>query len=73
MGLTQYTFGVENVKMVVNLALARGNLGREKCGIIPIRGHSGVQGTAECGVDPDPSEGRRNQARATIQIAPARA
>lgn len=53
MGLTQYTFGVENVKMVVNLALARGNLGREKCGIIPIRGHSGVQGTAECGVDPD--------------------
>ncbi len=53
MGLTQYTFGVENVKMVVNLALARGNLGREKCGIIPIRGHSGVQGTAECGVDSD--------------------
>ncbi|HZS37531.1 MAG TPA: molybdopterin-dependent oxidoreductase, partial [Polyangia bacterium] len=53
MGLTQYTFGVDNVKMVVNLALARGNLGREKCGIIPIRGHSGVQGTAECGADAD--------------------
>jgi molybdopterin-dependent oxidoreductase alpha subunit len=53
MGLTQYAFGVDNVKMVVNLALARGNLGREQCGIIPIRGHSGVQGTAECGVDAD--------------------
>ena len=53
MGLTQYAFGVDNVKMVVNLALARGNVGRDKCGIIPIRGHSGVQGTAECGVDPD--------------------
>jgi molybdopterin-dependent oxidoreductase alpha subunit len=53
MGLTQYAFGVDNVKMVVNLALARGNVGREKCGIIPIRGHSGVQGTAECGVDAD--------------------
>jgi molybdopterin-dependent oxidoreductase alpha subunit len=53
MGLTQYTFGVDNVKMVVNLALARGHLGREKCGIIPIRGHSGVQGTSECGVDPE--------------------
>jgi molybdopterin-dependent oxidoreductase alpha subunit len=53
MGLTQYTFGVENVQMVVNLALARGNIGREKTGIIPIRGHSGVQGTAECGVDAD--------------------
>src|SRR5262249_41554919 len=35
------------------LALSRGNIGREKTGIIPIRGHSGVQGTAECGVDSD--------------------
>ncbi len=53
MGLTQYAFGVDNVKMVVNLALCRGNIGRDKTGIIPIRGHSGVQGTAECGVDAD--------------------
>lgn len=53
MGLTQHRFGVENVKAVVNLALARGNVGREKTGIIPIRGHSGVQGTAECGFDAD--------------------
>jgi molybdopterin-dependent oxidoreductase alpha subunit len=53
MGLTQYTFGVENVKMVVNLALARGMIGRPHCGIVPIRGHSGVQGTAECGADAD--------------------
>ncbi|MFZ5471168.1 MAG: FdhF/YdeP family oxidoreductase [Myxococcota bacterium] len=53
MGLTQHRFGVDNVKAVVNLALARGNVGRPKTGIIPIRGHSGVQGTAECGVDPD--------------------
>ena len=53
MGLTQYEFGVENVKMVVNFALARGMIGREKCGIMPIRGHSGVQGTAECGADAD--------------------
>ena len=60
MGLTQYTFGVENIKMVVNLALARGNLGREKCGIIPIRGHSGVQGTAECGVDADKLPGSQD-------------
>lgn len=53
MGLTQYEFGVENVKMVVNVALARGNIGRPKCGIMPIRGHSGVQGSAECGADSD--------------------
>ena len=53
MGLTQHRFGVDNVRAVVNLALARGMLGREKCGIMPIRGHSGVQGGSECGVDPD--------------------
>jgi hypothetical protein len=53
MGLTQHRYGVDNVKALVNLALARGALGREKCGVIPIRGHSGVQGGGECGVDPD--------------------
>jgi predicted molibdopterin-dependent oxidoreductase YjgC len=51
MGLTQYEFGVDNVKMVVNLALARGMIGKTHCGILPIRGHSGVQGSAECGAD----------------------
>jgi molybdopterin-dependent oxidoreductase alpha subunit len=53
MGLTQHHFGVDNVKALVNLALARGMVGREKCGIMAIRGHSGVQGGGECGVDPD--------------------
>ena len=53
MGLTQHRFGVDNVKALVNLALARGMVGREKCGIMAIRGHSGVQGGGECGVDPD--------------------
>ncbi|MGH9668543.1 MAG: molybdopterin oxidoreductase family protein, partial [Terriglobales bacterium] len=53
MGLTQHRFGVDNVKAIADLALIRGNLGREKTGIMPIRGHSGVQGGGECGVDPD--------------------
>lgn len=52
MGLTQHTFGVDNVKAIADLALIRGNIGREKTGIMPIRGHSGVQGGGECGVDP---------------------
>lgn len=52
MGLTQHRFGVENVKAVVNLALARGMVGREKCGLMAIRGHSGVQGGAEVGAVP---------------------
>ncbi|MHB8586351.1 MAG: FdhF/YdeP family oxidoreductase [Thermoplasmatota archaeon] len=52
MGLTQHAFGVDNVRAIVNLALARGNVGRPKTGIVPIRGHSGVQGGGEVGVDP---------------------
>src|SRR5687767_1444898 len=51
--LSQHEFGVDNVKAVANLALARGMLGREKCGIMPIRGHSGVQGGGDCGAEPD--------------------
>ena len=52
MGLTQHRFGVDNVKAVVNLALARGMVGREGCGLMAIRGHSGVQGAAEVGAVP---------------------
>ncbi len=53
MGLTQHAFGVQNVQAVVNLALARGMLGRPNAGVVPIRGHSGVQGAAECGSVPN--------------------
>ncbi|NOT35698.1 MAG: FdhF/YdeP family oxidoreductase [Candidatus Eisenbacteria bacterium] len=65
MGLTQHRFGVDNVKSIVNLALARGMLGREKCGIMPIRGHSGVQGGGECGVDPEKYPGGYEVANAS--------
>ncbi len=53
MGLTQHSFGVQNVQAVVNLALARGMLGRANAGLVPVRGHSGVQGGAECGSVPN--------------------
>lgn len=52
MGLTQHRFGTENVEAVTNLHLARGFIGRQLCGVVPIRGHSGVQGGGECGVSP---------------------
>ena len=49
MGITQHEHGVENVQAIVNLGLARGNVGRPGAGLMPIRGHSGVQGGAEMG------------------------
>ena len=53
MGITQHAEGVDNVQAIVNLALARGMVGREKTGLMPIRGHSGVQGGAEVGAVPN--------------------
>lgn len=49
MGITQHTHGADGVRMILNLALARGFLGRDRCGVMPIRGHSSVQGGAEMG------------------------
>jgi molybdopterin-dependent oxidoreductase alpha subunit len=49
MGVTQHECGTENVQGIVDLALARGNVGRVGAGLMPIRGHSGVQGGAEMG------------------------
>jgi molybdopterin-dependent oxidoreductase alpha subunit len=52
MGLTQHAHGVETVAALVNLGLARGLPGRPRRGLVPIRGHSGVQGGAEVGCVP---------------------
>ncbi len=49
MGITQHNFGSDAVRSIVNVALARGNVGRNGAGLMPIRGHSGVQGGAEMG------------------------
>jgi molybdopterin-dependent oxidoreductase alpha subunit len=49
MGITQHRYGTDNVKSIVNLQLAKGNIGRPRTGLMPIRGHSGVQGGAEMG------------------------
>ncbi len=49
MGITQHERGSDGVAAVVNLGLARGNVGRPGAGLMPIRGHSGVQGGAEMG------------------------
>jgi predicted molibdopterin-dependent oxidoreductase YjgC len=53
MGITQHCDGVANVRAIVSLALARGFIGQPKSGLMPIRGHSGVQGGAEVGCVPN--------------------
>lgn len=52
MGITHHLHGVENVRMIANLALLRGMVGRPNAGFMPIRGHSNVQGLGSVGVTP---------------------
>ncbi len=52
MGITHHAHGVQNVQAIANLALARGMVGRPGCGLMPIRGHSNVQGIGSVGVTP---------------------
>ena len=54
MGMTQHVNGVENVQMVVNLLLMRGNIGEPGAGVLPIRGHSNVQGQRTVGITEKP-------------------
>ncbi len=52
MGITHHAHGVQNVQAIANLAMVRGMLGRPGCGLMPIRGHSNVQGIGSVGVTP---------------------
>ena len=52
MGITHHVHGVENVQAIGNLALLRGMVGKPGAGLMPIRGHSNVQGIGSVGVTP---------------------
>ncbi|MEM8912796.1 MAG: FdhF/YdeP family oxidoreductase [Planctomycetota bacterium] len=52
MGITHHAHGVDNVQAIANLAMCRGMVGRPGCGLMPIRGHSNVQGIGSVGVTP---------------------
>lgn len=74
MGLTHHAHGVENVLALSNLALARGFLGAPGAGLLPIRGHSNVQGVGSVGVAPVMKEAFARRLHELYDIAlPARA
>jgi molybdopterin-dependent oxidoreductase alpha subunit len=52
MGMTHHVHGVANVEAISNLALVRGMLGKRFAGLLPLRGHSNVQGIGTIGVKP---------------------
>ncbi|XLZ71917.1 FdhF/YdeP family oxidoreductase [Massilia sp. SR12] len=56
MGLTQHEYAVETIQALVNLMLMRGNVGRPGAGLMPVRGHSNVQGDRTVGVTNRPKQ-----------------
>ena len=52
MGITHVKGGVDGVRMIANTAIARGMIGRKGAGLLPLRGHSNVQGMGTVGVVP---------------------
>jgi len=82
MGLTQHVHGSQNVKMLVNLLLLRGNISRAGTGICPVRGHSNVQGQRTVGISEKPDlvpldrlaamfgfDPPRKEGRTTVKVA----
>ena len=53
MGITHHLNGVDNVEAIANLALLRGMIGKVGAGLLPLRGHSNVQGIGTVGVKPE--------------------
>ena len=52
MGITHHAHGTASVQSIVNLALLRGMVGKKFAGLLPIRGHSNVQGMGSMAVTP---------------------
>jgi len=68
MGITHHLNGTSNVRAIVNLALLRGMVGRPGCGMLPIRGHSNVQGVGSMGVVPNLKENFLNNLEAVLGV-----
>ena len=73
MGLTQHRDGVENVEMLSNLLLLRGNIGKRGAGICPVRGHSNVQGQRTVGITEKPELAPLDKLQGLYGFEPPRA
>ncbi|MEA3129278.1 MAG: hypothetical protein QOF46_1073, partial [Paraburkholderia sp.] len=72
MGLTQHRMGVQNVRMVCNFLMLRGNVGKPGAGPSPIRGHSNVQGQRTVGITEKPELAPLDQLAQQFSFEPPR-
>lgn len=72
MGLTQHRLGMQNVRMLTNLLLLRGNIGKPGAGPSPVRGHSNVQGQRTVGITEKPELAPLDQLAKQFSFEPPR-
>ena len=54
MGITQHNKGTSNVRLIADVLLLRGNIGKPG-GSVGLRGHSNVQGNRTVGISEKPT------------------
>lgn len=72
MGLTQHRMGVQNVRMLCNMLMLRGNVGKPGAGPSPVRGHSNVQGQRTVGITEKPELAPLDQLAKQFSFEPPR-
>ncbi|STT73012.1 formate dehydrogenase oxidoreductase protein [Klebsiella pneumoniae] len=72
MGITQHNKGTSNVRLIADLLLMRGNIGKPGAGICPLRGHSNVQGNRTVGISEKPSAAFLDSLQRVMGITPPR-
>lgn len=72
MGITQHMHGTQNVQYIVNLMLLRGNIGRPGAGLVPVRGHSNVQGDRTVGINERPPAALLDRIEQVFGFSPPR-
>jgi formate dehydrogenase major subunit len=72
MGLTQHHNAVATISEIVNLALAQGNIGKPGAGLLPVRGHSNVQGDRTMGICESPPAHFLDRLQAEFGFQPPR-
>jgi predicted molibdopterin-dependent oxidoreductase YjgC len=53
LGVTEHRHGSDSVRLLANLALLTGKIGRPGCALLPLRGQNNVQGASDMGAQPD--------------------
>ncbi|MGO4302584.1 FdhF/YdeP family oxidoreductase [Cupriavidus sp. RAF12] len=72
MGLTQHKNSVRTIQMLSNVMMLRGNIGRPGAGLMPVRGHSNVQGDRTMGIEEQPDGAFLDRLGATFGFEPPR-